>query len=135
MSALNKVITALSGAVTSITVVACSSINSGIVVDKQYEPSYTYMQPICSSYNSSGQCNVWTHIPQHVDEQWTITFEGLTEAKDGEEQKNKNRTVEVSEQFYETVLLGDEVSIDENGHVFVNNGKVLEDAHIEDAKG
>lgn len=135
MRALNKVVTALSGAVISTMVVACSSINSGIVVDKQYEPAYTYMQPICSSYNSSGQCNVWTHIPHHVDQQWTITFEGLTEPKDGEEQKNKKRTVEVSEQFYETVLLGDEVSIDENGDIWVNNEKVLEDEHVEDAKG
>lgn len=119
MRVLNKVVTAFSGAVISTMVVACSSINSGVVVDKQYDPAYTYMQPICSAYNSSGQCSVWSHIPQHVEEQWTITFEGLTEPKDGEEQKNKKRTIEVSEQFYETVLLGDEVSIDENGDVWI----------------
>lgn len=102
---------------------ACSSVPSGIVIDKEYEPEYTVFQPLCAGYNTSGQCTAWMQTPIHVDEKWNLTFEGVENSNNGEE-KRKKRTVEVSQSVYDMVELGDEVSIDDKDYITINNERV-----------
>ncbi len=50
--------------------VGCSSISSGTITAKAYEPAYSYMTQQCVSYNAKSQCSVWMPVTHYVDEKF-----------------------------------------------------------------
>lgn len=124
MRTTHRMITMLSCVVMSFTMTACSSIDAGTVVEKEYEPAYTVLQPSCAGYNGSGGCIAWVQVPIHADEKWTITFENDMFSQDSADQKREKRTIEVTEEVYDVVSPGDEVSLQQEGYLIVNNEKL-----------
>ena len=59
---------------------ACSSIGSGYITNKEIHPAYTWIQYVCSSYNSKGFCQVQTPIFHNEPERYSFDI------KEGEDE-------------------------------------------------
>lgn len=55
---------------TALLLVGCSSISSGYITAKNYEPAYSYMTQQCAAYNAKGVCTVWMPVTHYVDEKF-----------------------------------------------------------------
>lgn len=80
------------------TMSACSTIEAGEVVDKEFEPSHSWVQMMCSSYSSKGICTVWVPITHQVPDSWSL------ELRQGE----RAGSVRVSEAQYESCGIADQ---------------------------
>lgn len=83
--------------------VASSSVEEGVIVNKEFIPEHTVMMPI-TTYIKVGKVAVpnTIYITRHYYDQWAITFEG----------KNQSgtvcqRTVYVSEEVYNSYKIND----------------------------
>ena len=95
-------------------IMGCSDpIREGRVVSKWYEPEETWLQPIAQyRYDPTLKMNVFSHyiyVPQVDDEDFMITIE------DDVEGKIRSRTVELNESRWESIEVGDWISLDEEG--------------------
>ena len=80
-----------------------SSVEEGVIVNKEFIPAHTTMIPI-TTYITVGKMQVpnTTYITRHYSDQWAITFEGKN--KSG---KVCQRTVYVSEGVYNNYKIND----------------------------
>ena len=83
--------------------VVSSSVEKGVIVNKEFIPEHTTMIPI-TTYITVGDVKVpnTTYIIRHYSDQWAITFEGKN--KSGEVCQ---RTVYVSEEVYNNYKIND----------------------------
>lgn len=122
MRIINTIITTILTIVMCSMITACSSsLDAGVVINKNYQPEYTVFQPSCAGYNTSGGCMAWVQVPIHADQKWTITFEQEKYTQNYNEEKPAKRTIEVSQSLYETVSLGDQIVMQQDGNLRVNN--------------
>jgi hypothetical protein len=54
---------------------ACSSIESGRVTGKNYEPAYSYITMQCMSYNKDGICTMNMPMTHWVAEAWYLDLD------------------------------------------------------------
>ena len=81
----------------------CSSISSGYITKKTYEPSYTYSVMVCSVYIKS-QCAAYTPIIETEPEHWKFDL------KNGD----KIGWVYVDKDVYDDMNVGDVYNKGEN---------------------
>ncbi|HEX4815357.1 MAG TPA: hypothetical protein VFV66_21655 [Nonomuraea sp.] len=53
---------------------ACSAPEAGQVIAKQHRAPYTWVQPVCTAYNSQGMCSTYTAITHTAPERWVLTL-------------------------------------------------------------
>jgi len=58
-----------------VSLTGCSSISSGTITAKTVEPPYTWIQYICSGYNSQGICTVQVPIFHNEPEKYRFDIE------------------------------------------------------------
>ena len=77
---------------------SCSQSNSGIVTHKKFEPEYsqTYV-----TFISNGNTSIPVFQTRTVPDRWNITIEMEIEGK------TKTKKVYVSEDFYDSISIGD----------------------------
>lgn len=121
---MKKAVFMLLVGVVGVMLTACSSIDTGEVIDKEYIPPSTRLEDYCAAYDGQMKCIVWAQERVPVPEYWTVTFEGYPEKKGDKEPKAKRRTVRVKEHIYEMVSIGDEVSVAEKGYIYINNERI-----------
>ncbi|WP_158881933.1 hypothetical protein [Amycolatopsis anabasis] len=56
-------------------VAGCSSVTSGTVTGKEYEPETTVLVPTCTIYDSKGMCVIWTPLPFTDPECWRLDLD------------------------------------------------------------
>lgn len=78
--------------------VGCSSISSGYITAKKYQPAYTYTTQQCASYNAKGVCTVWMPMTHHVDEKFKFDIRN---------DNQENGWVYVSQGEYDHYQIGD----------------------------
>lgn len=90
--------------------VGCApSVESGVVVDKRYHPSYQTWSNTCYSYNDKGQCTLNIPTATNHPEKFQLTIEGYAEG----EAELRQSTYNVRESVYDSVEIGDTWSKEE----------------------
>ena len=90
-----------------ITLVACSTpVTSGVVVAKNYHPSYEELYYTCYSYDKDGRCTYQSPNYRTVPERFEIVIEGYAEG----ETELKRSTHRVPALTYDKIEIGDEWS-------------------------
>lgn len=88
--------------------ITSSSVEEGVIINKEFIPEHTTMIPI-TTYTTVGNVKVpnTTYVIRHYSDQWAITFEG-------ENQSGKvcQRTVYVSEEAYNSYKINDMFTYD-----------------------
>lgn len=77
---------------------ACTpTLEAGTVTGRDHQKAYTWVQQVCSAYNSKGICTVYTPMVHQEPERWTLRLtEGGTDGR-----------VDVDEHAYEHCADGD----------------------------
>lgn len=86
--------------VAALALAACSSISSGFITEKHYEPASSYTTMYCASYNSKGGCVFYAPMTHQVPEHWVF------ELRNGDD----TGSVDVDPNTYESYDVGDAYS-------------------------
>lgn len=86
-------------------IVLCSCVTSGVIINKQYDPGYTYITIDCVLTQANGTCIVYAPTTHDVPDSWSLLLRD--DKQDRPVDKQDTGWVNVTQDDFDKYHLGD----------------------------